>query len=115
MLSTVYTAAVCGIDAFEVTVECSAWDRVPRFDMVGLGDTAVKEAKERVRSAMENSHIPFPDLDIMVNLAPADVRKEGSAFDIAIFLAIIAASRTLSSSTSTPRPGRSGISSSPFS
>ena len=95
MLSTVYTAAVCGIDAFEVTVECSAWDRLPRFDMVGLGDTAVKEAKERVRSAMENSHISFPDLDIMVNLAPADVRKEGSAFDLAIFLAIIAASRNL--------------------
>lgn len=95
MLSTVYTAAVCGIDAFEVTVECSAWDRIPRFDMVGLGDTAVKEAKERVRSAMENSHIPFPDLDIMVNLAPADVKKEGSAFDLAIFLAILTASRHL--------------------
>ena len=95
MLSTVYTAAVCGIDAFEVTVECSAWDRLPRFDMVGLGDTAVKEAKERVRSAMENSQISFPDLDIMVNLAPADVRKEGSAFDLAIFLAIISASRNL--------------------
>ena len=95
MLSTVYTAAVCGIDAFEVTVECSAWNRLPRFDMVGLGDTAVKEAKERVRSAMENCHIPFPELDIMVNLAPADLRKEGSAFDVAIFLAILTASRTI--------------------
>ncbi len=95
MLSTIYTAAVCGIDAFEVAVECSAWNRLPRFDMVGLGDTAVKEAKERVRSAMENSHIPFPELDIMVNLAPADLRKEGSAFDVAIFLSILASSRTI--------------------
>ena len=95
MLSTVYTAAVCGIDAVLVTVECSAWNRVPRFDMVGLGDTAVKEAKERVRSAMENNHIPFPELDIMVNLAPADLRKEGSAFDVAIFLSILHAAHTI--------------------
>ncbi len=100
MLSTVYTAAVCGIDAVLVTVECSAWNRVPRFDMVGLGDTAVKEAKERVRSAMENSHIPFPELDIMVNLAPADLRKEGSAFDVAIFLSILHAAHTVSSDLS---------------
>ena len=95
MLCNVYTAATSGIDAFEVTVECSAWDRVPRFDIIGLGDTAVKEAKERVRSAMENSGIRFPELDVMVNLAPADVRKEGSALDLAIFLSILGASCTL--------------------
>ncbi len=89
MLSTVYTAALCGIDAFLVTVECSAWDRLPRFDMVGLGDTAVKEAKDRVRSALENSGFLFPELDIMINLAPADRRKEGSACDLAICLSIL--------------------------
>ncbi len=89
MLSTVYTAALSGIDAFLVTVECSVWDRLPRFDMVGLGDTAVKEAKDRVRSALENSGFIFPELDIMINLAPADRRKEGSVFDLAICLSIL--------------------------
>lgn len=95
MVSTVYTAGVCGIEGFEVTVECSARRRLPRFDMVGLGDTAVKEAKERVRSAVENTGIPFPDLDIMVNLAPADRKKEGSSFDLPILLSILQASRVL--------------------
>ncbi len=91
MLSRVYTAGLCGIEGFEVTVECSVWDRVPRFDMVGLGDTAVKEAKERVRAAMENSGFMFPAADIMVNLAPADRKKEGSAYDLAILLSILQA------------------------
>jgi len=89
MVSTVYTAALCGIDAFEVSVECSIWNRLPRFDMVGLPDAAVKESKERVRSAIENSGFVFPELDIIVNLAPADRRKEGSAFDLAICLAVL--------------------------
>jgi len=89
MLSKVYTSGVFGIDGYEVTVECSAWDRVPRFELVGLPDTAVKEAKNRVQSACENSGYRFPALDIMVNLAPADVKKEGSAFDLAIAVAIL--------------------------
>ncbi len=89
MLSRVYSSGVVGIDGFEVTVECSSWNRVPRFDLVGLPDTAVKEAKNRVQSACENSGIKFPSLDIMVNLAPADVKKEGTAYDLAIILAIL--------------------------
>ncbi len=89
MLSTVYSSGVVGIDGFLVTVECSSWNRVPRFDLVGLPDTAVKEAKNRVQSACENSGIRFPSLDIMVNLAPADVKKEGTAYDLAIVLAIL--------------------------
>ena len=89
MLSTVYSAALCGIEGFEVSIECSIWNRLPRFDMVGLADTAVKEAKERVRSAIDNSGFFFPEMDIVVNLAPADRRKEGSAFDLAICLAIL--------------------------
>ena len=89
MLSKVYSSGVIGIDGFEVTVECSAWDRIPKFELVGLPDAAVKEAKNRIRSACENSGFMFPSLDIMVNLAPADVKKEGSAFDLAMICAIL--------------------------
>ena len=89
MLSRIYSSGIFGIDGFEVVVECSAWDRIPRFDLVGLPDAAVKEAKNRVQSACENSGFKFPALDIMINLAPADVKKEGSAFDLAILAAIL--------------------------
>ena len=88
MLSKVYSAGVIGIEGFEVTVECSAWNRLPKFELVGLPDAAVKEAKNRVQSASENSGIKFPSLDIMINLAPADVKKMGSALDLAILLSI---------------------------
>ena len=89
MLSRVYTAGLAGIDGFPVTVECSGWDRIARFEVVGLPDLAVKEAKERVRSACENSGIPFPAMDLTVNLAPADRKKEGSSFDLAMLCAIL--------------------------
>ena len=89
MLSRVYTAGLCGIEGFSVTVECSGWDRLPRFEVVGLPDLAVKEAKERVRSACENSGFGFPPMDLTVNLAPADRKKEGSAFDLAMVCAIL--------------------------
>ncbi len=92
MLSRIFTSGVAGIDGFEVTVECSTWNRIPRFDIVGLPDASVKEAKNRVQSACENSGVRFPPLDIMVNLAPADVRKEGSAFDLAILIAVLQSS-----------------------
>ena len=97
MLSKIYSSGVLGIDGFEVCVECSAWERVPRFELVGLGDTAVKEAKNRVRSACENSGFNFPPLDIMINLAPADIKKEGSAFDLAIIAAILQSDRIIPS------------------
>ena len=89
MLSKAYTSGIMGVDGFEITVECSAWDRVPKFELVGLPDAAVKEAKNRVISACENSGISFPGMDIMINLAPADIRKEGTAFDLAIIVAIL--------------------------
>ena len=89
MLSKIYTSGVVGIEGFEVCVECSAWNRLPSFELVGLPDTAVKEAKNRVRSACENSGIRFPSLDIMINLAPADVKKVGTSYDLAILLAIL--------------------------
>ena len=89
MLSRIYSSGIIGIEGFEVVVECSAWDRIPRFDLVGLPDASVKEAKNRVQSACENSGYKFPALDIMINLAPADVKKEGSVFDLAIIAAIL--------------------------
>ena len=89
MLSKIYSAGTVGIDGFPVTVECSAWDRQPKFDLVGLPDAAVKEAKGRVRSACQNSGYWFPDMEIMVNLAPANIKKEGSSFDLAIMVAIL--------------------------
>ncbi len=95
MLSRVYSMGIAGIDGYEITVECSSWNRVPRFDLVGLPDTAVKEAKNRVQSACENSGIRFPSLDIMINLAPADCKKEGTALDLAILCAILQSDGTI--------------------
>ena len=89
MFSKVYSAGISGIDGFIVTVECSAQKKVPAFELVGLPDTAVKEAKERVKNACENSAIRFPDAAITVNLAPADKKKEGSALDLGILLSIL--------------------------
>ena len=89
MYSKVYGAGITGIDGFIVTVECSARNKIPEFDLVGLPDMAVKEAKERVRNACANSGIPFPVAALTVNLAPADKKKEGSALDLPILLSIL--------------------------
>ena len=89
MLSTVYSAGLFGIDGYIVTVECNAQSRLPAFELVGLPDLAVKEAKERVRTACENSGYRFPSMELMLNLAPADRRKEGSGFDTAMLMGIL--------------------------
>ena len=89
MLSKIYTMGLFGIDGYMVSVECNLRDKLPAFDIVGLPDAAIKESKERVRSAFENSGMEFPDAEITVNLAPADKKKEGSAFDLAILVAIM--------------------------
>ena len=68
MLSTVYSAGLFGIDGFIVSAECNAQSRIPRFELVGLPDLAVKEAKERVRTACENSGYRFPALELTLNL-----------------------------------------------
>ena len=90
MLSTVYSAGLFGIDGFVVSVEVDGTNRLSEFELVGLPDAAVKEAKERVRTACENSGYPFPECALLVNLAPADRRKEGSGFDAAILTGIMA-------------------------
>ncbi len=89
MLSSVFSAGISGIDGFLVTVECDSRQKKFAFEIVGLPDTAIKEAKERVRTACDNTGIRFPNLCHTINLAPADRRKEGSAFDAAILLGIL--------------------------
>ena len=88
MLSSAYSAGLCGIDGFIVTVECNQREKLEGFELVGLPDLAVKEAKERVWNACTNSGYPFPYSRITVNLAPADRKKEGSVFDAAILTGI---------------------------
>jgi len=86
MLSKIKTMGLMGIDGYVVIVETDISNGIPSFDMVGLGDTAVKESKERVRAAIKNAGFEFPIKRITVNLAPADKKKEGSAFDLPIAL-----------------------------
>ena len=89
MLSVVLSAGIAGIDGFLVQVECDTKERMPGFEIVGLPDLAVREAKERVRTASANSGFRFPALAFTVNLAPADRKKEGSGFDVAILAGIL--------------------------
>lgn len=95
MLAKVETATLVGLAAVPVTVEVDVADGLPGVTMVGLPDTTVKESKERIRSALKNSQYAWPQTRITVNLAPADVRKEGSAFDFPIALGLLAASKQL--------------------
>lgn len=94
MLAKTYSAAVVGIDAFPVEVEINATKAGENsiVSIVGLPDAAVKESRERVRSAMQNCGYPHPPGMTVVNLAPADLRKEGAAFDLPIAMGILAAS-----------------------
>ncbi|MCX8068928.1 MAG: magnesium chelatase, partial [Thermodesulfovibrionales bacterium] len=91
MLSKVLSAYVIGVDAnlIEVEVDISSIG-LPHFSVVGLPDTAVKESKDRIRPALKNIGFNFPLKKITVNLAPADLKKEGSAFDLPIAIGIIA-------------------------
>ena len=89
MLSCIFSAGIFGIDGYIVTVEADGQPRLPNFELVGLPDMAVKEAKERVRTACINSGYRFPEMSFMLNLAPADRKKEGSAYDVAILLGIM--------------------------
>jgi magnesium chelatase family protein len=91
VLARVRSAAVLGIDAYQVDVETDIAGGLPTFATVGLPHGAVKEGRERVNAAIQNAGLEFPLKRITVNLAPADVRKEGSAFDLPIALGILAA------------------------
>ncbi|NQX88334.1 MAG: YifB family Mg chelatase-like AAA ATPase [Halioglobus sp.] len=95
-LSVVYSRALIGIEAPLVRVETHLSNGLPAFNLVGLPETAVRESKDRVRSALMNSHFTFPDRRITVNLAPADLPKGGGRFDLPIALGILTASGQLS-------------------
>ena len=95
MLATVLSSAVHGIDALLVAVEVDIASGLPQMAVVGLPEGAVKESKDRVRSALKNSGYEFPQRKITINLAPADIKKEGSAYDLPIGLGILAASGLL--------------------
>lgn len=92
MLSKVKGLGIIGLDAFEVEVETDVGSGLPKFEIVGLPDAAVKESRERVRSAIKNSGKRFPSGVVTINLAPADIRKEGVYLDIPIAVGIIKAS-----------------------
>ncbi|MEM6583980.1 MAG: YifB family Mg chelatase-like AAA ATPase [Pseudomonadota bacterium] len=91
-LSVVFSRAISGLDAPLVRVETHLSNGLPAFHIVGLPETAVRESKDRVRCAILNSHFDFPDRRITVNLAPADLPKDGGRFDLPIALGILAAS-----------------------
>ena len=98
MLSKVNGLGLIGLDAFHISVETDVGRGLPRLDIVGLPDASVKEAKERVRTAIKNSGKKFPEGRVTVNLAPADIKKEGSFIDLPIAIGIIKASSDILSS-----------------
>ena len=90
MLSSIISCGLTGIDGFQVTAEVNLANGMPMFEIVGLPDTSVKESRERVRAALKNSGFTFPTGRITVNLAPADLKKEGPAYDLPIALGLLA-------------------------
>jgi magnesium chelatase family protein len=95
MLSRIYSAAVYGVDAYEVEIEVNAAGGNPRIVIVGLPDTAVKESQDRVTTAISNSGYYWPRGRTTINLAPADIKKEGPSFDLPIALGMIATEQEL--------------------
>ncbi len=91
MLAKIFSSALCGVDAVTVQVEVDIAQGLPQFSTVGLPDGAVKESKDRVKAALKNSGYEFPPRRITVNLAPADLKKEGTSFDLPMAIGILAA------------------------
>ncbi len=89
MIATIQSCGLMGIDGYIVTVEVDTGNGMPAFDVVGLPDAAVKESRERVRAAMKNCGLPFPLKHVTVNLAPANIRKEGPIYDLPICVGML--------------------------
>jgi magnesium chelatase family protein len=102
MLAKVLSGALIGIDAYPVEVEVDIAQGLPQFSTVGLPEGAVKESKDRVKSAIKNSGYEFPARRITINLAPADIRKDGAAFDLPMAVGLLTATGALKPA----RPGR---------
>ena len=88
MLSVTYSAATFGTDGYEVIVECSSRKGLPDFEIVGLPDAAIRESEKRIYTGSENSGYKIPPMEISINLAPADKKKEGTAIELAVLVAI---------------------------
>lgn len=97
MISKTYSFGLLGLEAYPVGIEIDVAKGLPQVTLVGLADTAIKESKERVRSAIKNSGFQWPAQRITVNLAPSDIKKEGACFDLAIALGILAATEQINS------------------
>ena len=95
MFARVTSLGLFGIEAYKVIVEADISGGLPRFDIVGLPDTAVSESRERVRSAIKNANLQYPVSRITVNLAPADMKKEGPLYDLPILIALLCANEQL--------------------
>ena len=95
MLAKVFSAAIVGVQAPLLNVECDISQGDPSFDIIGLPEMAVREARVRVRSSIRHSGFPFPTNRVVVNLAPADQRKDGTSFDLPVALAILVAQSTI--------------------
>ena len=91
MISKTYSFGLLGLDPYPVEIEIDVANGLPTITLVGLADTAIKESKERVRSAIKNSGFKWPAQRITINLAPSDIKKDGACFDLAIALGILAA------------------------
>ncbi len=102
MLAKVQSCAVIGLDAEPIHVEVDIASGLERTTMVGLPDAAVRESGERVRAAISNSGFFFPQHRLTINLAPADLRKEGPAYDLPIAVGILAATRQTPELSRTP-------------
>ncbi|HQX76782.1 MAG TPA: magnesium chelatase domain-containing protein, partial [Thermoflexales bacterium] len=97
MLARVLSCAVVGLDGFVIEVEVDVGRGLPSFTLVGLPDAAVKESSERVRSALRNSGLKFPNSRVTINLAPADIKKIGPAYDLPIALGLLVGSEQIPS------------------
>ena len=95
MISKVNTMSIEGINGYLVEIQCDVSGGLPCFDVVGLPDIRVKEAKERVKTAIKNCGVEFPSRKILVNLAPADKKKEGTFFDLPIAVGILIATEEI--------------------
>lgn len=99
MFARIKSEGVFGIDSFNVEVEADLSSGMPRFDLVGLPDAAVKESRERVRASIKNCNYKFPISRITVNIAPADIKKEGAIYDLPILISILKASGQIKADT----------------
>ena len=90
MAITILSSSYIGMNSYIVSVEADIFNGLPSFSIVGMGDTAISESKERIRSSLKNIGVKFPSKRVIVNLSPADIKKKGSHFDLSICIGILA-------------------------